>query len=198
MGNRVDLEFTMPASGSVKLIESQNLQNFTIGQGTDPTIPNLNTLPAFSYLSYGVPTADPRLPKTTFDAEYTLNLGGDLSINGKLFPNVPDMVVKKGQLTKITYVNNSTLTHPMHIHGQFYSVLKVNGVPVTGSPIHMDTVIVKPGETVEVAVLADNEGIWMLHCHVLEHAAGGMMMFNSYDNVYSPYKVGSGTGNDPH
>ncbi|HEY9657415.1 MAG TPA: multicopper oxidase domain-containing protein, partial [Allocoleopsis sp.] len=87
MGNRVDLDFIMPATGTVKLLESQNLQNFTIGAGADPAIPNLNTLPTFSYLNYGVKTADPRLPKTTFDAEYTLNLGADLSINGKLFPN---------------------------------------------------------------------------------------------------------------
>jgi FtsP/CotA-like multicopper oxidase with cupredoxin domain/plastocyanin len=198
MGNRVDLEFIMPATGSVQLLESENLQSFTIGQGTEPTIPNLNTLPVFSYLNYGVPTDDPRLPKSTFDAEYTLTLGADLSINGKLFPNVPDIIVKKDQLTKITYINNSNLTHPMHIHGQFYSVLKINGVPVTGSPIHLDTVLVKPGETAEVAVLADNEGIWMIHCHVLEHAANGMMLLNKYDNVYTPYKHGTGTGNDPH
>lgn len=198
MGNRVDLEFIMPATGSVKLLELENLQNFTIGQGTEPSVPNLNTLPVFSYLNYGVKKDDPRLPKSTFDAEYTLTLGADLSINGKLFPNIPDIIVKKGQLTKITYVNNSNMIHPMHIHGQFYTVLKINGVPVTGSPIHMDTVVVKPGETAEVAILADNEGIWMLHCHVLQHAANGMMMLNKYENVYTPYKHGAGTGNDPH
>jgi FtsP/CotA-like multicopper oxidase with cupredoxin domain len=198
MGNRVDLEFIMPVTGSVQLLESENLQSFNIGQGTAPTLPNLNTLPVFSYLNYGVPTTDNRLPKSTFDAEYTLTLGADLSINGKLFPNIPDIIVKKGQLTKITYVNNSNMIHPMHIHGQFYSVLKINGVPVTGSPIHMDTVIVKPGETVEVAVLADNEGIWMIHCHVLQHAANGMMLLNKYENVYTPYQHGAGTGNDPH
>lgn len=198
MGNRFDLEFIMPATGKVQLLEQENLQTFTIGQGAAPTIPNLNTLPVFSYLNYGLPTADTRLPKTTFDAEYTLNIGQNLTINGQVFPKIPDIVVKEGELIKITYVNNSTMIHPMHLHGHFYSVLKVNGVPVTGSPIHLDTVIVNPGETVEVAVLADNPGIWMLHCHVLSHGAGGLSMFMKYDNVYTPYKYGPGTGNEPH
>ena len=38
-----------------------------------------------------------------------------------------------------------------------------------------DTLLVQPGETVEVAFVADNPGNWLLHCHMVEHAAAGMM-----------------------
>jgi FtsP/CotA-like multicopper oxidase with cupredoxin domain len=38
-----------------------------------------------------------------------------------------------------------------------------------------DTVLMSPEERVEVALVADNPGDWMLHCHILEHQDGGMM-----------------------
>jgi FtsP/CotA-like multicopper oxidase with cupredoxin domain len=38
-----------------------------------------------------------------------------------------------------------------------------------------DTVLVDPEERVEIAFRADNPGDWMIHCHILEHQAGGMM-----------------------
>ncbi len=38
-----------------------------------------------------------------------------------------------------------------------------------------DTVLVRPGEHVRVAFVADNPGDWMLHCHVMEHQVGGLM-----------------------
>lgn len=38
-----------------------------------------------------------------------------------------------------------------------------------------DTVLLQPGERVEIAFRADNPGDWMMHCHILEHQAGGMM-----------------------
>ena len=37
------------------------------------------------------------------------------------------------------------------------------------------TLLLAPRETAEIAFLADNPGMWMLHCHVLEHQEAGMM-----------------------
>jgi len=48
------------------------------------------------------------------------------------------------------------------------------GVPLT-EPEIQDTVLIAPEEMVDVAFVADNPGDWALHCHVLEHAAAGMM-----------------------
>ncbi|MBC1370844.1 multicopper oxidase domain-containing protein [Listeria booriae] len=75
----------------------------------------------------------------------------------------------------------------MHLHGHKMLVLTRNGKATTGSPWWTDTLNVAPGETYEVAFKADNPGIWMDHCHNLDHAMNGMMMHLQYDNVYTPF-----------
>ena len=197
MAQRFDLEFTMPESGSVQLVEIDKLQTITIGDGIVGEVPDLNMQPVFSFVNYGVPAPDPRLPSTVFDLDYTLTIGQNLSVNGQLPPNIPPMVVKKGQLVRIRFVNNSNMTHPMHYHGHIFSVLKINEQPLSGSPIHLDTILIPPGETAEVAFLADNNGMWMHHCHVLAHAVSGLMMMVNYENVYTPYLHGPDSGNIP-
>jgi FtsP/CotA-like multicopper oxidase with cupredoxin domain len=63
--------------------------------------------------------------------------------------------------------------HPIHIHGHSFTVLKSNkrDLPVH----HADTVLLQARERVEVAMVADNPGDWMLHCHIIEHQETGMM-----------------------
>jgi FtsP/CotA-like multicopper oxidase with cupredoxin domain len=39
----------------------------------------------------------------------------------------------------------------------------------------LDTVLLAPDEEAEIAFVADNPGNWMIHCHILEHQAAGMM-----------------------
>jgi FtsP/CotA-like multicopper oxidase with cupredoxin domain len=85
----------------------------------------------------------------------------------------------------------------MHLHGHTLSVLAVDGAPVEGSPVHLDTVLVAPRQTVDVAFIADNPGVWMLHCHVLLHAAFGMSMMIDYAGVSTPYLEGGPAGNVP-
>jgi len=64
--------------------------------------------------------------------------------------------------------------HPMHLHGHFFRVIAVDGKKVVQQPWR-DTVMMGPRQTVDVAFVADNAGDWMYHCHILDHAAGGMM-----------------------
>lgn len=194
---RYDLSFTMPASGSVKLVDKENLQTLTFGEGEATQPDNLNTLPMFDWTAYGVPTKDTYIPRETFDIEQTLEIGPNLSINGKLGHDIPDFVTKEGQVALIKYVNNSNFSHPMHLHGTFYTVIKKNGKKVTGSPIHLDTILLHPGETADVAFYNDNPGVWMLHCHILDHAALGLAMLQRYDDVFTPYKMGGDSGNQP-
>jgi FtsP/CotA-like multicopper oxidase with cupredoxin domain len=52
-------------------------------------------------------------------------------------------------------------------------VIRRNGRP-TPHREWQDTVLTAPRETVEVAFVADNPGDWMIHCHILDHQAGGM------------------------
>jgi FtsP/CotA-like multicopper oxidase with cupredoxin domain len=62
----------------------------------------------------------------------------------------------------------------MHMHGVFFKLLSRNGAPVD-EPYWRDTVLTHPRETVEIGLVPWDLGGWMLHCHILEHAASGMM-----------------------
>jgi FtsP/CotA-like multicopper oxidase with cupredoxin domain len=119
------------------------------------------------------------------------------TINGKIFPETPMFMVKEGELVKATFVNQSVIPHPMHLHGHHMLVLSHNGSPVTGSPWWVDSLNVAPGDTYEVGFRADNPGIWMDHCHNLEHAAVGMSMHLAYEGVTTPFEVGHATQNKP-
>ncbi|MCI0429311.1 MAG: multicopper oxidase domain-containing protein, partial [Rhodospirillales bacterium] len=70
--------------------------------------------------------------------------------------------------------NNTAFHHPIHLHGHSFRVMSRNGVP-TRLMEWQDTVLTAPKERVEIAFVADNPGDWMIHCHILEHQAAGMM-----------------------
>lgn len=70
--------------------------------------------------------------------------------------------------------NDTAWHHPIHLHGHSFRVLSRNGVP-TRHREWQDTVLMAPRERVEIALVADNPGDWMFHCHILEHQFGGMM-----------------------
>jgi FtsP/CotA-like multicopper oxidase with cupredoxin domain len=74
----------------------------------------------------------------------------------------------------IEMVNETAWHHPMHLHGHSFRVLSRNGQP-TPYKEWQDTVLLAPRERVEIALVADNPGDWMFHCHILEHQEGGMM-----------------------
>ena len=61
----------------------------------------------------------------------------------------------------------------MHLHGHHFKLLKLNDKPVPHTP-WLDTVLLKADETAEVALVADNPGNWLFHCHILEHHHAGM------------------------
>jgi FtsP/CotA-like multicopper oxidase with cupredoxin domain len=67
------------------------------------------------------------------------------------------------------------MQHPVHIHGQRFLFLAVNGVP-TRHRAWKDTVLLPAGATVDLLVEMSNPGRWMLHCHIAEHLSANMMM----------------------
>ncbi|EKE78286.1 multicopper oxidase family protein [Oceanibaculum indicum] len=82
--------------------------------------------------------------------------------------------LKQGQSCRMVLENDTAWFHPIHLHGHAFRVIARNGQPVADDAF-LDTVLLAPRETAEIAFLADNPGMWMLHCHVLEHQEGGMM-----------------------
>ncbi|HEX6361453.1 MAG TPA: multicopper oxidase family protein [Albitalea sp.] len=81
---------------------------------------------------------------------------------------------KKGEHIQLRMINETEFEHPMHLHGHAFRVVSVNGRP-TRFREWRDTVMMGPRATVDIAFVADNPGEWMFHCHILEHAFGGMM-----------------------
>jgi FtsP/CotA-like multicopper oxidase with cupredoxin domain len=192
-GGRADFEFTMP-DGAVEL-DLGGQARLTLGRGVVPDDP-VSTVDA---LSYGTPGPTPLAGR--FDREFTLVLdqkvarvGGAptmaYTVNGNAYPEIPAQLVRYGELVKLTIVARGYgETHPIHPHGHHVLVLSRNGVPASGSPLWMDTFEVRPGEVWEVALRADNPGIWMDHCHNLRHAAEGMMFHLRYEGITTPYRV---------
>lgn len=85
--------------------------------------------------------------------------------------------LEKKSLTKIEIYNDPKSMHPMqhpiHFHGQKMVVISRNGEPVDSLQWE-DTVFLRTGEKIEVILQATNEGNWLAHCHINEHAEAGM------------------------
>ncbi|WP_206061482.1 multicopper oxidase domain-containing protein [Nonomuraea basaltis] len=109
------------------------------------------------------------------------------SMNGRLYPAVPMLMVAEGDRVKMRIVNRSLIDHPIHLHGHRVRVLSRNGVAATGSTWWTDTLNVAPGEVFEVGFTADNPGIWMDHCHNFKHGSEGMIMHLGYLGVTTPF-----------
>jgi FtsP/CotA-like multicopper oxidase with cupredoxin domain len=206
-GQRYDIVFRMPDSGVMQLVGEDQTATVTLGQG-EIASPDLKQLPIFDLTTYGKPAYDALAGRSSFDNTQDIILGNrpgfhdgrfglNHTINGQEFPYVPMITVLPGQAVKLHIVNQTEEYHPMHIHGHYFTVLAKNNLPLTGSPVHLDSILIAPGETWDVAFLADNPGLWMLHCHVLIHAATGMDMMVVYPNISTAYTVGTQSGNVP-
>jgi FtsP/CotA-like multicopper oxidase with cupredoxin domain len=86
---------------------------------------------------------------------------------------------QRGKPVKIRLVNERRafhgMQHPIHLHGQRFLILAVNGVP-NENLAWKDTVLVPAGGVVDILLDTANPGEWMLHCHIAEHLSSGMMM----------------------
>ena len=94
------------------------------------------------------------------------------TINGRAYPDTPEWAVKQGDVVRIRIANVSNLVHPMHLHGHDFVVLAKDGEPLK-APQTMSTVNVAPGETYDIAFVANNPGAWVFHCHELHHTMNG-------------------------
>lgn len=102
-------------------------------------------------------------------------------INGRSFAmERVDHEIRLGTTEVWHLVNDSGFAHPVHVHaGQFRVLSRTGGrgevMPWEGGL--KDTVLVLPQERVEIAVRFDRyPGLFLMHCHNLEHEDAGMMM----------------------
>lgn len=117
-------------------------------------------------------TAEPAVMRA--DREEIMILGdGPLGfvINGKEFPQITPIQVKKGEKIRVRMANLGGLYHPMHLHGGHFKVVAKDGFPLA-QPQDMNTISIAPGETFDVVLRAGEPGTWLWHCHVLSHVTG--------------------------
>jgi hypothetical protein len=98
------------------------------------------------------------------------------SLNGKSFPATDPYVQKVGDWVLIHYFNEGLQIHPMHPHQFPQLVFAKDGIPLD-SPYWADTLNVAPGERYSVLMHLDREGVWVWHCHILNHVEREKGMF---------------------
>ena len=92
------------------------------------------------------------------------------SINGVKYSDAEPIRLKFGERVRFKFVNETMMTHPMHLHGM-WQILD-NGSGKYNPAKH--TISISPGKTVEADIEADAEGEWAFHCHLMYHMATGM------------------------
>ena len=98
-----------------------------------------------------------------------------LTMNSKAFPGTDPLVVREGDYVRVRFGNLSGIdNHPIHLHGHAFEVLSIDGTPPAARRVE-DTIDVPIHGVARLLLVADNPGTWMMHCHILPHADGGMM-----------------------
>jgi len=97
------------------------------------------------------------------------------TINGKPLDRIPPLKATAGETQIWTVTNTTAWSHPIHLHGFFFQVLNKDGTP--RRPLQWkDTVSVPFKDRLTLIVrFDDRSGSWMYHCHILDHAEGGLM-----------------------
>ncbi|UWR04330.1 multicopper oxidase family protein [Ruegeria conchae] len=112
------------------------------------------------------------LGDTELSGRELAQLGRFWALNGYAErPDDPFLDVRLGSVHRIEFANETAFPHAMHLHGHHFRIILQDG---TLGPWR-DTVLVERGQVRQVALVADNPGNWLLHCHMLGHAASGMM-----------------------
>ncbi len=118
------------------------------------------------------PRAEVRPP----DREIELHITGNMEryiwgFDGKTFSEAPAPVAfKLGERVRLTFINDTMMDHPMHLHGMWSE--PDNGAGAYRPKKH--TINVKPGERLSLDIEADAPGFWAMHCHILYHMEAGM------------------------
>ena len=98
------------------------------------------------------------------------------SLNGKSFPATEPYVVNTGDWLMVHYYNEGLQSHPMHQHQFPQLIIAKDGIPLD-HPYWADTINVAPGERYTVILHADDPGVWVWHCHILNHVEREEGMF---------------------
>ncbi|HET7816190.1 MAG TPA: copper resistance system multicopper oxidase [Sphingomicrobium sp.] len=119
------------------------------------------------------PNPDTRTPTRRIDIHLTGNMERFMwSMDGQQMSERPEPYrFARDERVRMRLINDTMMTHPMHIHGHFWQVVNGHG---SHQP-YKHTVRVLPGSFVDLDMTADAPGDWAFHCHLLYHMHAGMM-----------------------
>ncbi|MFC5591633.1 multicopper oxidase family protein [Sporosarcina soli] len=104
-----------------------------------------------------------------------------VTINGKKFDSERIDFTQQQGVTEVWEIYNKPdemggMIHPFHIHGTQFKIISRNGeAPPENERGWKDSISIEPDERVKIAVKFNNKGVYMFHCHILEHEDNGMM-----------------------
>jgi FtsP/CotA-like multicopper oxidase with cupredoxin domain len=186
------LPFTAPGTGTYRQGTEMNLMRFDITGNTSSGGIIPVAMPPINY--YNVADV-----KTTRNFVLTMTSGMPMHlINGLTFDiNRIDWQTPQNSLEEWKIVNASNMLHPMHSHSHQFQVYSRNGS--TNLPPEdkgwKDTVLLNPLETVRLLVkFTEYKGIFLFHCHNLEHEDDGMML---NFKVIDPVGINENNGSIP-
>jgi FtsP/CotA-like multicopper oxidase with cupredoxin domain len=119
------------------------------------------------------PRSDTRLPTRMIEIHLTGNMERFMwSLDGEQLSENPEPYrFARNERVRMRLINDTMMTHPMHLHGHFWEVVNGQG---THQPLK-HTVRVSPGGYIDLDLTADAPGDWAFHCHLLYHMHAGMM-----------------------
>ena len=141
------------------------------GSGLIPTAANGGKFLSYQDLKAQKPLYEDREPTREIELRLTGNMERyEWSINGIKYEDADPIVLQYGERVRFKFVNETMMTHPMHLHGM-WSILEVG--EGKWNPLK-HVVSVAPATTVYMETEVDAPGQWAFHCHLSYHAASGM------------------------
>ena len=114
---------------------------------------------------------DARAPRREIELHLTGHMQRFMwSFDGRKFSEAPPLEFLHGERLRIVLVNDSMMTHPIHLHGMWSEIETAAGV----FQVRKHTVIVRPAQKLSYRVSAMAAGRWAFHCHLLYHMEAGM------------------------
>lgn len=191
---------SMPGMKGMKPAAPAMKMDDMAGMDHNATKPGIDSMPGMTGggMSHGMD--DPERPGSPYEKlralrsseisdsrplrEYTFRLQGDMiryvwTLDGKTFTEADMINVRRGEKVRFTFINDSMMHHPMHLHGHFFRLVTSAG---SLSPMK-HTVDVPPMTSRTIEFAADEPGDWMMHCHLLYHAEVGMMRVVHYEEA---------------
>jgi FtsP/CotA-like multicopper oxidase with cupredoxin domain len=142
-------------------------------EAISPIVPVPTSLAVIADLPPATVTRTLRLEESSMGGSGMMD--ATFSINGQSHPVITPLSAVLGSVEEWTIENTTEMDHPFHLHGFRFQLTAENGQRPDFSAWRDTINIRSKSRSVFKVRLEDHPGVWMFHCHILEHAERGMM-----------------------